>query len=75
MINFLLLFINFSQFFINFFIGSILASLLPIPEEFNKSDEKKRQFYHEYAYETSDIDIFLYGIKADEAKKKVSFSS
>ena len=39
---------------------------MPVPLDMNT-----KKFYNEIAYETSDIDIFLYGLDSDQAKKKV----
>ena len=47
----------------------MLASLLPVPKKYKKD---KRAFFHEVGYETSDIDLFLYGLTPTEAKDKVT---
>jgi hypothetical protein len=49
----------------------VIASILPIPEEYRSSQEGKREFYNDIAYQTSDIDIFLYGLQPSEVEDKV----
>lgn len=48
--------------------GAVLASLLPVPEKYK---DDKRAFFHEVGFETSDIDLFMYGLSIDETKNKV----
>ena len=40
---------------------------MPVP-----LDKDINKFYNEIAYETSDIDIFLYGLDSNQAKTKVA---
>ena len=42
--------------------------MLPVPEEFK---DDKQKFFHEVGFETSDIDLFLYGLTPEESKAKV----
>eukprot|EP01126_Amoeba_proteus_P055454 TRINITY_DN6887_c0_g3_i3.p1 TRINITY_DN6887_c0_g3~~TRINITY_DN6887_c0_g3_i3.p1 ORF type:complete len:1928 (-),score=499.26 TRINITY_DN6887_c0_g3_i3:166-5883(-) len=52
--------------------GSTLACLQPIPEVHNINNQTKRKYYHDLAYCSSDIDLFIYGIEDQEvANKKV----
>src|SRR6266540_4296753 len=51
--------------------GSVLSCLLPIPEEYNTSPRKIREYYHEKAYGSSDIDLFIYGLDEKAAMKKM----
>lgn len=44
---------------------------MPIPKEYRDTPELRKKFYNEIAYEGSDIDIFLYGLNATQAKTKV----
>eukprot|EP00026_Physarum_polycephalum_P000952 Phypoly_transcript_00953.p1 GENE.Phypoly_transcript_00953~~Phypoly_transcript_00953.p1 ORF type:complete len:654 (+),score=95.87 Phypoly_transcript_00953:94-2055(+) len=48
--------------------GSVVASLLPVPEEYK---DKKNLYFHEIAYPVSDIDIYIYGLDIEEFAKKV----
>lgn len=48
--------------------GSVFACLRHVPEEY---ELKKFEFYHDLAFETSDIDLFLYGLSTEESKEKV----
>ncbi|KAJ5078547.1 ankyrin repeat ph and sec7 domain containing protein secg-related [Anaeramoeba ignava] len=52
--------------------GSILASLMPIPDKFDESNLTRRNYFHDEAYSNSDVDIFLYGINdPEEANEKL----
>lgn len=50
--------------------GSVLASLLPLPEHAKGSKRAIRKYFHEQTYSTSDIDLFLYGLTPEQAEKK-----
>lgn len=43
-----------------------------MPTEFQDSVDKKRKFFHEVAYETSDIDLFIYGLPPEGVEDKAS---
>ncbi|CAG8719017.1 4950_t:CDS:2, partial [Ambispora leptoticha] len=51
--------------------GSVLACLLPLPEEYSTFSRKTREYYHEKAYVSSDIDLFIYGLDEEAAKQKM----
>jgi len=46
--------------------GSVLASLSPLNEELKKSKRALRKHYHSKAYPTSDVDLFLWGMNAEQ---------
>jgi hypothetical protein len=50
--------------------GSVLASLLPLPEHARSSKRAIRKHFHEQTYATSDIDLFLYDLTPEQAEKK-----
>ena len=52
--------------------GAVLSSLLPIPHEYNVNPRKIREWYHTIAYKSSDIDLFIYGLDEEAAKKKIA---
>eukprot|EP01118_Nematostelium_gracile_P005524 TRINITY_DN1754_c0_g1_i1.p1 TRINITY_DN1754_c0_g1~~TRINITY_DN1754_c0_g1_i1.p1 ORF type:complete len:629 (-),score=123.84 TRINITY_DN1754_c0_g1_i1:17-1630(-) len=47
--------------------GSVFACLYPIPESYQDSQE---EYFTEVAFETSDIDIFLYGLTLKQSEEK-----
>lgn len=51
--------------------SSVVNTLLPVPEEFNSSKRKLREYYHEKFCPASDVDLFLYGLTHDEAVEKI----
>nr|CAG8481624.1 2689_t:CDS:2 [Entrophospora candida] len=51
--------------------GSVLSCLLPIPEEYNVSPRKIREYYHDKMYGSSDIDLFIYGLDEKAAMEKM----
>eukprot|EP00026_Physarum_polycephalum_P000319 Phypoly_transcript_00319.p1 GENE.Phypoly_transcript_00319~~Phypoly_transcript_00319.p1 ORF type:complete len:1731 (-),score=444.64 Phypoly_transcript_00319:70-5262(-) len=51
--------------------GSVMAALLPIPEQYDKNNRTRRQYYHNVAYKSSDVDVFIYGLDAEQANKKM----
>lgn len=53
--------------------GSVLAALAPIPEKYNTDTTMKRLFFHDVAYKSSDIDLFIYGLDEEQGNKKVIF--
>jgi hypothetical protein len=46
--------------------GSVLACLLPVPETYKESKRTLRKWFHSEAYPTSDVDLFLWGLTAEE---------
>lgn len=50
--------------------GSVLACLLPLPEHAQGSKRAIRKHFHEVAYSSSDIDMFIYGLTPEQAEKK-----
>ncbi|KAG9287132.1 hypothetical protein G9A89_001026 [Geosiphon pyriformis] len=50
--------------------GAVLSCLLPIPKQYS-STRKTREYYHEKAYASSDIDLFIYGLNEEDAKQKM----
>ncbi|KAF5361582.1 hypothetical protein D9757_011560 [Collybiopsis confluens] len=51
--------------------GSVLACLMPLPEEAKVSKRATRKYYHATAYPTSDIDLFLWGLTPEQAEAKI----
>ncbi|KAF9530942.1 hypothetical protein CPB83DRAFT_904927 [Crepidotus variabilis] len=51
--------------------GSVLACLAPLDEEHKKSKRATRKYYHNKAYPTSDVDLFLWGMNAEQAEAKI----
>ncbi|KAF9475283.1 ankyrin [Pholiota conissans] len=51
--------------------GSVLACLTPLDEKDKTSKRAIRKFYHNNAYPTSDIDLFLWGLNAEQAEAKI----
>lgn len=50
--------------------GSALACLQRLPPECD-TNRKKRKYMHDKGFPGSDIDLFLYGLSAEEAKAKI----
>ncbi|PRP85402.1 hypothetical protein PROFUN_06948 [Planoprotostelium fungivorum] len=51
--------------------GSILAALMPVPEEHAAKNSTRRNFFHKLMYSNSDIDLFIYGLNEEDANKKL----
>ncbi|TFK24215.1 ankyrin repeat protein [Coprinopsis marcescibilis] len=51
--------------------GSVLACLTPLSGEDNESKRAIRKHYHSVAYPTSDVDLFLWGLNAEQAEVKI----
>ncbi|CAB4474476.1 ankyrin [Rhizophagus irregularis] len=51
--------------------GAVLSCLLPIPKEYDDNLRNIRNWYHNIAYQNSDIDLFIYGLDEEAAKKKM----
>ncbi|KAL0573061.1 hypothetical protein V5O48_008902 [Marasmius crinis-equi] len=52
--------------------GSVLACLTPLPEEARASKRAIRKYYHNNAYPTSDVDLFLYDMTPEQAEIKIT---
>lgn len=48
--------------------GSVLACLVPLPEEAKVSKRAIRKYYHGSAYPSSDIDLFLWGLTPQQVR-------
>jgi hypothetical protein len=48
--------------------GSVLACLTPLDEKDKTSKRAIRKYYHSNAYPTSDIDLFLWGLNAEQVR-------
>ena len=46
--------------------GSVQACLMPLPKAATGSKRAIRKFYHDRAFPSSDVDIFLYGLTVEE---------
>ena len=46
--------------------GSVLAALLPLPDHANESKRTLRKYYHQEAYPSSDVDLFIWGLTPEE---------
>ena len=46
--------------------GSVLGCLLPLSPKKSESKRAIRKFYHSAAYPTSDVDLFLWGLKPEQ---------
>ncbi|KAH9170813.1 hypothetical protein EDB89DRAFT_2230438 [Lactarius sanguifluus] len=51
--------------------GSVQACLMPLPKAATGSKRAMRKYFHEKAFPSSDVDIFLYGLTVDEAERKI----
>ncbi|GLB33192.1 putative ankyrin repeats (3 copies) containing protein [Lyophyllum shimeji] len=51
--------------------GSVLACLTPLSDANKESKRATRKHYHSVAYPSSDIDLFLWGMNAEQAEKKI----
>src|SRR3990167_964216 len=49
--------------------GSVLGCLLPTGNAVSKKE--RRVYYHQNAYKSSDIDIFIYGLSAEQGNRKL----
>lgn len=46
--------------------GSVQACLIPLPKAATASKRAMRKYYHEKAFPSSDVDLFLYGLTTQE---------
>lgn len=51
--------------------GSVLACLAPVPDASKESKRSLRKYFHTNAFPTSDVDLFLYGMTAEQAEAKI----
>ncbi|KAF9817272.1 hypothetical protein IEO21_03532 [Rhodonia placenta] len=51
--------------------GAVQACLSPVPASAKVSKRALRKHFHNTAYPTSDVDLFLYGMTTEEAEKKI----
>lgn len=51
--------------------GSIVACLLDIPTDCERSTRRLHDFYHEEAYRSSDIDVYFYDLTEKDFLRKV----
>lgn len=49
--------------------GAVLACLTPLGESAKKSKRSIRKYYHSAAYPTSDVDLFLWGLTAEQVNR------
>ncbi|PCH39932.1 ankyrin [Wolfiporia cocos MD-104 SS10] len=52
--------------------GSVQACLTPVPDSARMSKRALRKHFHNNAYPTSDIDLFLYGLTPEQAEAKIN---
>ncbi|PPQ73506.1 hypothetical protein CVT24_007652 [Panaeolus cyanescens] len=51
--------------------GSVLACLMPLDEKTKESKRSIRKHYHTDVYPSSDVDLFLWGLNAEQAEEKI----
>lgn len=51
--------------------SSVVTCMLPVPDGHRQSKRALRQYYHETVAPASDVDLFLYGLSEEDAKKKI----
>ncbi|KAI9433859.1 hypothetical protein H4582DRAFT_1856238 [Lactarius indigo] len=51
--------------------GSVQACLMPLPKAAMGSKRAMRKHFHEKAFPSSDVDLFLYGLTTEEAERKI----
>ena len=51
----------------------ITAALQPIPAEHSKTTMHKRNYFHNIAYRSSDVDLFIYGLDETQALQKLKY--
>ncbi|RPD55207.1 ankyrin [Lentinus tigrinus ALCF2SS1-7] len=51
--------------------GAVQACLAPLPESAKASKRAMRKYYHNNAFPTSDVDLFLYGLTPEQAEVKM----
>jgi len=53
--------------------GSVQACLMPLPKAATASKRAMRKHYHEKAFPSSDVDLFLYGLTPQEVRHTLFF--
>jgi len=53
--------------------GSVLSCLAPLSEQASKSRRNIRKWYHQEGFPTSDVDLFLWGLNAEQVRPFVWF--
>ena len=51
--------------------GAVAACLLPVPEEYSRPAYSLEGYYHDEAYTSSDIDVYMYGLSLQQFGEKV----
>ena len=51
--------------------SAVVTALLPVPDEYRSSKKGLRKYYHEIVAPASDVDLFIYGLDADQAIEKI----
>ncbi|KAK4153422.1 ankyrin repeat-containing domain protein [Chaetomidium leptoderma] len=51
--------------------SSVVNTLIPVPDQYNRSKRALREFYHEKFCPASDVDLFLYGLTEEQAIEKI----
>jgi hypothetical protein len=51
--------------------SAVTTALLPVPEKWADSKRSLREYYHEHLAPASDVDLFLYGLTAEQAIEKI----
>ncbi|KAI0643463.1 ankyrin [Trametes meyenii] len=51
--------------------GSVQACLQPVPDSAKASKRAMRKYFHNSAFPTSDVDLFLYGLTPEQAEAKM----
>ncbi|EKM59033.1 uncharacterized protein PHACADRAFT_205211 [Phanerochaete carnosa HHB-10118-sp] len=52
--------------------GSVQACLAPVPDSAKASKRTLRKYFHNRAFPTSDVDLFLYGLTPEQAEVKIN---
>ncbi|KAI0059307.1 ankyrin [Artomyces pyxidatus] len=52
--------------------GSVLACLEPLPKAATVSKRAMRKHYHDKTFPSSDVDLFLWGMNAEQAERKIN---
>lgn len=52
--------------------GAVQACLAPVPSSAKASKRSLRKYFHNKAFPTSDVDIFLYGLTPEQAEVKIN---
>lgn len=53
--------------------GSVLACLAPLPDYAKVSKRAIRKHYHNSAYPTSDVDLFLWGLTPEQVRQEMGY--